>query len=902
MKTIKNYPKQAALLLLIFISGILLSFTIKSKATKTDDDAKQYWSVKHQSSNWYEGMNANAPDFYSVRNAFTNYFSKYPYIKTQEVKAYKNFAHHYYPNIDANGYLIEEKTTVPFIQKQATEGNPWEQIFLKWNTTQDNGGVGVLRSIRINPNNNNSVLAGAVTAGIWQTNDSGNNWKFVSGNTPEVEWVNEIIFSRQNPDIVYAGTDMGVIKSTNGGNSWFYTTLKKNFPEKYGRLVWVDVPTNSSEIVYATTEEADICKLLKSTDGGNTWEEKYQTAQKIWDMRVKPDNDNVVYIVETSATTGWINFKKSTNSGTSFETITNGFPSDYDEKAHRARLATTPANSSVVYIAIGFNGGGKNDKISFFKSADAGNSFEKKCCGNANEPLVNAMDDTDFLYETAHLAQLTWNFAFTVSETDENMLACAANKLKVSTDGGNTWHYDRSGQVVTGKQYDKYASNNAHTGVHGDHHGLSVIGSHIWDANDGGAYYSADGGHTVVKDKSDGLGIQELWGFGQSFKNDIMAVGLNHNRICFRDDTVYGGWIAVNGADAMAANVNPIDDQYMYTHPWGHQKVKRSLTEKTGHKFQDLGIQLGYITLDNLEFHPNQYYVIYGSDYGDRNKTYKLTKTTDNAESWQVINDFSEEKKNAVAVKVSFANPNYVYAVVEPNRVIKSTDEGKTWTEVGPPASLVKNYALWRLAVSDKNPDDLWVTAKGTQDEVKVIHSKDGGKTWNNFSEGLPSYAIYSMIYQRGSNDILYLGTRFGIYYRKAGMPEWKPFGTGMPAANTSFMFINYATGKLRVGTSRGLWQNDLLEQTPPKANITASRVAVTKKDALVRFADYSVADKNATYKWHFEGGIPETSTDERPLVSYEKAKKGTHNVTLTVTDARGTSTQTLEGFIRVSK
>ena len=85
-------------------------------------------------------------------------------------------------------------------------------------------------------------------------------------------------------------------------------------------------------------------------------------------------------------------------------------------------------------------------------------------------------------------------------------------------------------------------------GIHGDHHGLSIIGDHIWNGNDGGVYYSSDKGMTVVKDKSDGLGIQELWGFSQSFKNDIMAVGLNHNRTSFRDDSVYGGWIAVRGA------------------------------------------------------------------------------------------------------------------------------------------------------------------------------------------------------------------------------------------------------------------------------------------------------------------------------------------------------------------
>jgi len=777
--------------------------------------------------------------------------------------------------------------------------NKWSQLFLNWNTTQDNGGTGVVRTLRINPGNTNSILIGAATAGIWHTTNSGESYSCVSSNIPEVEWVNEIVFSRKNPQIVYAGTDIGVVKSINGGESWSYTNLRKHKPDKFGDLLWVDLSDISSEIVYATTQESGIYKLYKSVNGGMVWNQMYQTSKRIWDMRIKLDNPNVVYILEESSTTKWINFKKSTNGGKSFTTINNGFPANYKTPAHRARLSTTPANNDVVYIAIGFNGGGKNDKISFFKSIDGGNSFGKKCCGDSSESLVNSEGTSDFLTETAHLAQLTWNFAFTVSETDEDFLACAANKLKVSTDGGVTWSYDRSGDIITGKQYDNYQSNSAHRGVHGDHHGLSVIGNHIWNSNDGGVYYSSDGGLTVVNDKSDGLGVQELWGFSQSFKNDVMAVGLNHNQICYRDDSTYGGWIGVNGADAMAANVNPIDDQFMYNHPWGHERVKRSLTGKEGHKMQKLGIELGYITLDNLEFHPHQYYTIYGADYGDRNKTYQLTKSTDNALNWDVINSFKTEQKNAVAVKTSFANANYVYAVVEPYRVIKSMDEGATWAEVGPPASLIGKLNLWRLAVSDKNPNHIWVTVKGNQTVHKVLHSKDGGKTWSDYSEGLPVYNIFSMIYQRGSNDILYVGTGFGVYYRMKGMKKWKLFGEGMPACKTAFMFINYAKGKLRVGTSRGIWENSLVELTPPKANITANSSVFNENNPTIQFADYSVVDKEAKYEWSFPGGTPSTSNIERPVVTYNRKNGKSFDVKLTVTDSRGTDTQELKGFIK---
>jgi len=781
---------------------------------------------------------------------------------------------------------------------QGQNSTNWTQLFLQWNNTQDNGGSGVVRSIRMQPNKPENVLIGAATAGIWRSSNNGNSYTCVSNQIPEVEWVNEIIFSHQNPQVVYAGTDVGVVKSLDAGKTWSYTNLRKHKPDKFGELLWIDVPLTSSDIIYATTQEKGIYKLQKSIDGGKTWTVNYQSSQRIWDMKVHPENPTVVYILEASEKTKWINFKKSDNSGKSFEAVINGFPSDFKTPAHRARLATTPANPSVIYIAIGYNGGGENDKISFFKSANAGNSFEKKCCGSTNTPLENAVGTTDFLTETCHLAQLTWNFAFTVSETDENVLACAANKIKISTDGGITWNYDTTNTIITGKQYDNYKSNNAHTGIHGDHHGLSIIKDNIWNSNDGGVYFTNDGGATVVQDKSNGLGIQELWGFSQSFKNDVMAVGLNHNQICYRDDRVYGGWIGVNGADAMAANVNPIDDQFMYNHPWGHERVKRSLTEKKGHEMQKLGIELGYITLDNLEFHPHNYYTIYGSDYGDRNKSYRLTKTTNNAQDWEVIKSFEKEKQNAVAVKTSFADANYLYAVVSPNRVIKSVDQGENWTDISPNNNLIKEFKLWRLAVSDQNPNHLWVSVKGNQTTLKVLHSKNGGKTWRNYSEGLPVHAIYSLIYQRGSDDILYTGTNFGIYYRKKNMKQWELYGTGMPVCKTPFMFINYAKGKIRVGTSRGIWENNLVELTAPKANITVSSPFFNERNPTLKFADYSVVAKEATYLWSFPGATPSSSTLERPTVHYSIKNGKSYDVTLTVTDARGTNTQTLKHFI----
>ena len=133
-------------------------------------------------------------------------------------------------------------------------------------------------------------------------------------------------------------------------------------------------------------------------------------------------------------------------------------------------------------------------------------------------------------------------------------------------------------------------------------------------------------------------------------------------------------------------------------------------------------------------------------------------------------------------------------------------------------------------------------------------------------------------------------------------MPNWVLLGTGLPSLDVRFMFINYNLGKLRIGTSRGAWEHNLYETNAPRAQISAStnRVVCSSFDQ-VQFKDYStVRNASAIWAWSFPGGTPATSSAENPLVSYAGAPNGSYNVSLTVTDAYGSSTQTLTNFIQV--
>ncbi len=86
--------------------------------------------------------------------------------------------------------------------------------------------------------------------------------------------------------------------------------------------------------------------------------------------------------------------------------------------------------------------------------------------------------------------------------------------------------------------------------------------------------------------------------------------------------------------------------------------------------------------------------------------------------------------------------------------------------------------------------------------------------------------------------------------------------------------------------------------QGPPVANISADATLVCLDNGgVVNFTDESGGIPSA-WSWTFSGGTPATSTLENPTVTY--AAVGTYDVSLTVTNADGTDSQTFAGFITV--
>jgi len=107
-------------------------------------------------------------------------------------------------------------------------GDTWQQV----TPLPGVDGPGEVDAIAIHPTNPSTVIAGIYAQGafvaphafLFKTDDDGVSWSHIGGALHDalgnLVGVRAVEFDRSNPDRLFAGTDIGVWVSTNGGTSW----------------------------------------------------------------------------------------------------------------------------------------------------------------------------------------------------------------------------------------------------------------------------------------------------------------------------------------------------------------------------------------------------------------------------------------------------------------------------------------------------------------------------------------------------------------------------------------------------------------------------------------------------------------------------------------------------------
>jgi photosystem II stability/assembly factor-like uncharacterized protein len=143
-----------------------------------------------------------------------------------------------------------------------------------------------------------------------------------------------------------------------------------------------------------------------------------------------------------------------------------------------------------------------------------------------------------------------------------------------------------------------------------------------------------------------------------------------------------------------------------------------------------------------------------------------LQITEDGGKNWRKVEDFPNVPKFTYVSDVAPSPRDASTVFVTLNNwqrgdykpyVVKSTDRGKTWTNIS--ANLPEKHNAWTILQDHINGNLLFV---GT--EFGLFTSVDGGNRWVKLSGGMPSIQIRDMAFQKRENDLVLATFGRGFY------------------------------------------------------------------------------------------------------------------------------------------
>lgn len=892
--------KSNSILNLILILVITLCCLSQSKAQEKLTRGKE----PIEEAEWVKAMLSGKVDIGYVYDMYEAYYKTHTFEKNQYTRQFKRWL----LDTNRNVKTTPEQDRTYLLQNQEAQSKrsgtaAWTPLGpIDWDhgaaATSYAPGSAHMYTVEQSISNPNILYAGGATSGLWKTNDRGLNWTSASFNLLVSE-VYAVEIDYTNADIIYCSTGKTIIKSTDGGLT-FSNTGNAAFQSLNMHVKDIKMLPGNNQILFA-------CSTLgfyRTTDGGANWTQI--ATGDFREVEIHPTNTSIIYTVKSvdNGSSKFTKFYKSTNTGaTLIETGTNWPVPASGIEQQRTEIAVSPDAPTKVYALMGGNDATSGSGLyGVYVSSDEGNSWVLQCCDNDPMGPYSVTDPNILGYDRngVHMqSQYTYDLCFAVSPFNADSILSGGISPWLSTNGGSS--FSNVANWDDGQSSPKY--------VHADMHDINFYAhtGEIWIATDGGIFYSNNGGATFSR-KVKGIMGTDFCGYGHGWWNgDIIIGGANHNGTMLKEENVYNnGWLSTDGGDGDIGSVSPAIEKQVYSQ-YNIKTLKSNRTiEPATRPFLNKpnGSSL-YGTESEQLFDPT-YYEHWISGNGT-----KLYKTKDDGFTFEVLYDFGVK---VAKLEQCWSNRNYIYACTWPEwfgdkKIWRSADGGHTFTEITPPPAVTGNVPLWvpyDIAVADDDPLKIWAVrttqyAQDIYDGKIVFYSNNGGSTWQNISgTAMNGQAPSSIYYQKGSNDGIYLATRRAIYY-KDNNTDWTLYNSGMPWQTATFKMDAYhRKQKLRAATNRSLWES------PFFANSEVIAQPSTKTDTIlcyrdsVSFVDHSiVSDQSVSWAWSFPGGSPSSSNLRNPKVLYSAA--GNYNVTLTVTDANGSSTKTITNMITMT-
>jgi photosystem II stability/assembly factor-like uncharacterized protein len=666
------------------------------------------------------------------------------------------------------------------------------------------------------PGDHDVLYVGSATGGVWKSTDSGTTWEPIFDDQ-DASSIGAIRVHPANPDLVWVGTGegnmrnssgvgRGVWRTLDGGESWTHVGLEET--EHVHRIA---VHPSDPDIAYVAAtgslwSDGGQRGLYRTTDRGESWElvlEGSNARTGAVEVVIDPRNPLKLF-ASLWEFRRWPHFFESGGPGSglhvshdggdTWEEVSDGdaWPSG---DLGRIGLDVSPADPDVVYALT------EAERTVLMRSDDGGETWSEinRDRGLGDRPMYygDLMADPGSADRVYHIA----------------------GNLRLSTDGGRSFE----GAATWGG------------GVHVDFHALWISPEDpdfVVTGNDGGVYISRDGADTWR--------FVENLPLAQFYEIDVdmdrpynVYGGLQDNGSWRGPSEVWeqGGirnyhWTEIGFGDGFGALDDPEDPRYGFSMSQQGNLNRYDLV--TGNRRsirpdppEGTATELRFNWNSPIAVDPHRENTIYyGSQFVHRSTDDGMSwdvishdLTTDNPE-WQRQEESggltydvtgAENYTTVYTIAVSPVEEGIIWAGTDDGHVQVTRDGGETWTNVVDNIpGLPDNPWVSHIEASKYDAGTAFAVVhnymKG-DGSTYVYRTTDFGGSWTALAPDQVDGFARTLEQDPVVEDLLYLGTEFGLYVSLDGGGSWQKWTHGVPTVPVRALTVHPRDHDLVLGT-----------------------------------------------------------------------------------------------------